>query len=166
MLLPHDVLLLQLPMLCKPATMQSQFFLQIRSAASSAVYLRHRSAAASSNGQSFQKANELILPKTYITREGHLVLFAVIDNELFALVDTSRTASRVFNDVKSHLGNENVEMLSQFSTLEEFVLAVLSYKHTKVITKCPHVAPRVHWGPPHLFLWTCLFLNKNDIKRC
>ena len=111
-------------------------FLQVRSTASSAVYLRHKSAATSaSNGHSPQKATELILPKTYVTREGHLVLFAVIDNELFALVNSSRTASRVFNDVKSHLGNENVEMLSQFSTLEEFVLTVLSYKHTKVNTK-------------------------------
>lgn len=85
-----------------------------------------------SNNISETKPNEILLPKTYITRKGDLLLFAVIDEELFALVDSSKQTQKKPKERKSTLG-ATPEELSQFGTLEEFVLAIIDYRHKKVI---------------------------------
>ena len=97
------------------------------------MFTRQRSTVTiSSYAQSEAKLNELILPKTYITRKGDLLLFAVIDNELFALVDSANKSAKKPKESNNDFGIKP-EMLSQYGSLEDFVLAVLEYKHKKVM---------------------------------
>ena len=71
------------------------------------------------------------MPKTYVTRKGDLLLFAVIDNELYALVDSANKSSKEAKERNGIFGN-NPETLTQFGSLEEFVLAIIDYTHKKV----------------------------------
>ena len=75
---------------------------------------------------------ELTLPKTYITKKGDLLLFAVIDNELFALVDSASKSDKKSIEGKNDFDIQP-EMLSKYGSLEEFVLAILEYQHKKVM---------------------------------
>ena len=72
------------------------------------------------------------LPKTYITKKGDLLLFAIIDNELFALIDSANKSEK--KSIKDNTDFDiQPEMLSQYGSLEEFVLAILEYSHKKVM---------------------------------
>eukprot|EP00794_Sanderia_malayensis_P012993 gene12993-14331_t len=74
--------------------------------------------------------NQLVLPKTYLTRTGDLVLFTVFDDELFALVDSSfHTKSSSLLGGLFYNDDDGIESLSRFRTLEDFVISVLDYKH-------------------------------------
>ena len=73
---------------------------------------------------------EILLPKTYLTREGHLVLFAVVDNELFALVNDPYQPLQFEPPEKER---ETPEPLGNLGSIEDFVLSVLEYKHEKVL---------------------------------
>ena len=71
-----------------------------------------------------------MLPKTYVTKTGLLLLFAVIDDELFALVDSSNKGKK--SPSRKGIFGDNAELLSEFKSLEQFVLSVLEYQHGKV----------------------------------
>ncbi len=105
---------------------------QLRPTTSTTCKTRLTTATRSSRYEQCLEDSQLILPKTYLTRTGELVLFAVVDDELFAMVDSSTrgTGNSTYGPC---LPNANLELLSQFRTLENFVLSVLQYKHKKVM---------------------------------
>ncbi|XP_065071749.1 uncharacterized protein LOC135696309 isoform X2 [Rhopilema esculentum] len=103
---------------------------QVRSVSSSSTFTRPRNASLSTTfSQSESRLSELVLPKTYVTKTGLLLLFAVIDDELFALVDSSNKGKKCPS--RKGIFGDNAELLSEFKSLEQFVLSVLEYQHRK-----------------------------------